>query len=288
MDDLVLLKDMADRTPLPHAADLAPARARLLAEIAAPVAPRRRRRLVLSGAAVVGLAAAITAVVALGPLEQVGVAPPKASAADVLHQAADAARAMPDVIPRPDQFLYLKAKAGTGEVREVWLSIDGTRDGLIDQNGHKETIPGCVDGREKIIGGNGARPGATQTCEPQPAYLPDAPTDKQGMIAYLRSDLKGEPSDTNFVGKMVMDLVEGTYLRPAARAALFEAFADIDGLVLDEHAKDVAGRPGLGVSWDSNGYSGSMVLDPVRHTYLGSEHEALLVNTIVDKAGQRP
>lgn len=91
MDELALLKDMADDTPLPFAGELAPARARLTAAMAvradtvgAPAAtaagaeaaasgtrvattPRRhRRRLAIFGVATVGLAAAITAVVALG------------------------------------------------------------------------------------------------------------------------------------------------------------------------------------------------------------------------------
>ena len=38
MDDFTLLKDMADRTPLPSAADLAPARARLMLAITQPAA----------------------------------------------------------------------------------------------------------------------------------------------------------------------------------------------------------------------------------------------------------
>ena len=163
MDDLTLLKDMGAATPLPGQDDLAPARARLLAGIDAPVRPHRRRRLWLSGAAVVGLAAAITGVVALGGLEPVGVTPPKASAAEILHLAADAAREQPATPPRPDQFVYTKTKLGDGSVREAWLSADGTRDGLIAQHGENIPLPGCRDGRAQVIKGAEPIPGMTDS-----------------------------------------------------------------------------------------------------------------------------
>ena len=161
MDDLTLLKDMADRTPLPGAAELAPSRARLMAVIGQPTvttavppairSARSRRRLLVSGAAVVGLAAAITGVVALGGLEPVGVAPPSASAAEILNEAAAAARTQPDTPPRPDQFVYTKTRLGNGATREAWLSVDGSRDGMIKDLGATMVIPGCLDGQAQVF-----------------------------------------------------------------------------------------------------------------------------------------
>jgi hypothetical protein len=274
MDDLALLTDLADRTPLPTTTDLAPARDRLMTAIATEpaVRPRTRRRFLISGAAVVGLAAAITAVVSLGGLEPVGVAPPEARAAEVLREAAAAARAQPFAEPRPDQFLYQKSQDVTGTVLESWRSIDDTREGLLEHSGIREVLGACPVGETE--------------CDP--AYLPDLPTDKEGMAEYLRSGMSGEPSDTNYVGKTALALF-GKILKPEARAALFEAVSDFEGLTVDEHAVDPAGRPGIGISWSANGWAGSFVLDATTYEYLGMpENSAQLATGVVDAVGERP
>jgi hypothetical protein len=315
MDDLALLKDMADRTPLPTSADLAPARARLTAAFtqedeqmttqltAASTGkeparstegrPRRRRRLVVSAVAVVGMAAAITGVVALGGLEEVGVAPPKASAAEILHQAADAAREQPATPPRPDQFVYTRSQNTDGSVREAWLSADGTHDGLISQGGENIPVAGCRDGQEAVIKGTEPIPGAFQPCEPSPAYVPDLPTDAAGMRAYLE-ELSHDPKDRNSVNKNIHFVTAETYVSPESLAALFEALSAFPGLTIDEQATDGAGRPGVGVSWTSPGqgkkpFTMTLVFDPKTHTFLGiSDWNAVLERGVVDTAGQRP
>jgi hypothetical protein len=320
MDELTLLKDMADRTPLPSAADLDPARARLMATIhtarptpqgsqpvAAPGtrqaealsrgrptavtgtgAPRRRRGLILSGVAVVGLAAAITGVVALGGLESVGVAPAKASAAEILHQAADAARALPSTPPRPDQFVYTKTQLGDGSVREAWLSADGTRDGLIKQQGGSTPLPGCVDGQAAVVKGVEPIPGVFEPCTPSPAYTPDLPTDVAGMRQYL-TDLPGGNDKVNSLGKNIHWVVAENYVNPAALAALFDAVAGMDGLTVVQDARDGADRPGVGVRWTHGGHAITMVFDEETHVFLGmSEWEAVVRQAVVDTAGQQP
>jgi len=281
MDELSLLTN-ADRTPLPDPAELAPARARLLAAIhAEPARGRSRRRLVASGAVVVGLAAAITAVIALGPLEEAGIAPPKASAAEVLHQAAVAARTMPDVVPRPDQFVYSKSQYADGSTREAWLSADGTHDGLVEDHGERLPVPGCVAGQ--------VRPPEPKPCEPSPAYLADLPTDAAGMVDYLQRNNRGEPGDLNALAKEVYFLTGENYVRPESRAALFEALGKIDGLTLVDDVTDPAGRHGVGASWTSDDTKLTMVLDRETHALLGMwDYWALLDTAIVDQAGQRP
>jgi hypothetical protein len=289
MDDLTLLKDMADRTPLPGEDDLAPARARLLAEIGAP-APRRGRGrgLLLSGAAVVGMAAAITAVVALGGLEPVGVEPARASAAEILHRAADAARTQPDTPPRADQFVYTKTQLGDGTVREAWLSADGEHDGLIVQHGENILLPGCRDGRAPVVKGNDPVPGRAEVCQPSPAYHPDLPTDGAGMREYLDSH-GGRPGDVNSFAKNIYALFAETYVRPAALAAVFEAVAEVDGLTVVDNAQDGAGRPGVGVRWTYEGPPMTLVFDRETHAFLGvTGAEAVVAQAVVDTAGQRP
>jgi hypothetical protein len=312
MDDLALLKDMADTTPLPHGADLAPARARLMdaisqtapsvaqapaavnptsttvRKLAAPAKRRRRSRFLVSGAAVIGLAAAITGVVSLGALEPVGVAPAKASAAEILHQAADAARAQPGTPPRPDQFIYTKSQLDDGSIREVWFSVDGTRDSIVRQFGETFPIPGCVGGQRPVLGkDNKPMPGQVEQCEANPAYKADLPTDAAAMRQYLLALPTGEDK-TNSLGKNIGSLVSEDYVSPASLAALFEAVAGLDGLEVVENAKDGAGRTGIGVSWDHQGSTATLVFDEKTHAFLGFNFSAQLAQAVVDTAGQQP
>jgi hypothetical protein len=325
MDELALLKDIADTVPLPDAQALAPARTRLTSALTAPTitapaglttpaAPvaggsgsaarrarrrwssddggstrtrRRTRRLWWSGAAVVGLAAAIIGGVALGGLEPVGVAPAKASAAEILHEAAAAARKLPDTPPRPDQFVYTKTERGADDVREAWLSADGTHDGLIMQLGDTIPLPGCRDGRAAVTKGPYLVPGVFEECEPHRAYRGDLPTDADSMRQYLMG-LPGSSKKTNLLGENILSLVGENYLRPASLAALFEAVAQLDGLTFVEHAQDGAGRSGVGVSW-THFHTITLVFDRKTHAFLGvTGAEAVVERAVVDVAGQRP
>jgi hypothetical protein len=72
---------------------------------------------------------------------------------------------------------------------------------------------------------------------------------------------------------------------PNCPTALFEAATKIDGLTVDPHAEDIAGQPGIKISWNRNGYSGEFIIDAKTYAYLGSEGSALLQMSIVDKAG---
>jgi len=320
MDDLALLKDMADRTPLRSDADLTPARNRLLTAIATPAADpstnakphvaevkagqhatevragpsvigkrRPRRRLVVSAAVTVGLAAAITGVVALGGLETVGVAPPTADAAEILHQAADAVRTLPDTPPRPDQFIYTKTHRTHGTVREAWLSADGLHDGLISQDGNDIPLPGCRDGKIPVYKGPEPLPGQFESCTPSPAHRTDLPTDVAGMREYLSQDTGGKPGQEEDVSGLIHFAFAETYVPPASLAALFEAIADFPGLTVDDNAVDGAGRPGIGVSWTRIGQTQTLVFDRQTHAFLGiAGQDAVLEQGIVDAPKQRP
>jgi hypothetical protein len=300
MDELALLKDMADSTPLLDAEELAPARTRLTSALTAPMVtappvtatptrPRRSRtrQLWWSGVAVVGLAAAIIGVVALGGLEPVGVAPARAGAAEILHEAAAAARKLPDTPPRPDQFVYTKTERGDNDVREAWLSADGTHDGLIMQMGDTIPLPGCRNGLAAVSKGPQLVPGVFEPCEPWPAYRGDLPTDADAMRQYLMG-LPDSSETTNSLGKNILSLVGENYISPASLAALFEAVAQLDGLTINEHAQDGAGRPGVGVSWTYTNTI-TLVFDRETHVFLGvADAEAVVVRAVVDVAGQRP
>ena len=170
MNDMELLSELAQQTPLPAPAELSAARGRLTAAIAASQAARHptaaavppgrqplpgrrqrrpRRRLVLTGAVVAAVSAAAAAVlVSVWGLHAGPGANP--AAAQVLHRAALAALQQQAGAPRPGQFVYTKIEDGDGSLYQSWLSVDGTSTGLIrGAGGGPASIyaPGCRGGR---------------------------------------------------------------------------------------------------------------------------------------------
>lgn len=302
MDDLRLVRELGDEVPLATPVQLAPARARLLAAMpATPAATslsgsrhrvRPRWRLVFSGVAAVGVAAAVASVLVLAP-DQVGggVSVANADPTQVLHSAAAAALRLPDTIPNSDQYVYHRSQDGQ-QVYESWRSVDGTRDGLVRKTeaGSSEEIPlpGCRNGRAAFVKGGQVDPNRTEPCTPAPAYRPDLPTDADAMRAYLIEHGNGVPGDVNSFAKDVLVLGQG-YLRPASRAALYEAAAGQPGLRVVEHAQDGAGRSGIGVAWPSTSGKGELVLvfHAQTYAYLGlAATSAVLDLAIVDQVGQ--
>lgn len=301
MDDMRLLQRIGEEVPPATPEHLASARARLLAAMA-PTAPapapvrrttRRSWRLVFGGLVAAGVAAAVTSVVVLAP-EGIGgdVPAAKADASQVLRNAAAASLRTPDIVPRSDQFIYRRTQSGQS-LHEVWHSVDGTRDGMVRQTtpaGGTETIilPGCRNGRVAVIKGNKALPGRTEPCTPESAYRTDVPTDAAAMRTYLAERHSGQSGSVNAVGKDVHVLAH-SYLRPQSRAALYEAAAVTPGLRAVENVSDGAGRPGIGITWDSPGGRGQNVLvfDARTYAFLGTQGtSAMLTLTVVDKVGQ--
>jgi hypothetical protein len=301
MDDVQLVRELGRDSPLPTADALAPARDRLSAAMTAErtggTHPGRRvrrnrplRRLALAGWATAGVAAAVAAVLVLAPDKIGGQVPAaNADAALVLHHAAVAALTLPDIEPRPDQFVYHKYADGS----ESWLSADGTHDSLTQGPGgaDKHMLYGCRNGQRPVEKGDrviGAEP-----CTPDPAYLPDLPTNADDMLAYLNRHHSGRTGDANAMGKDILELIGWHYLRPQARAALFEAAGRIPGLRVVRPATDGGGRTGIGIAWSSQGKGGLIVFDANSYALLGAgpdprSMDAVLQVAIVDRVGQRP
>ena len=208
-----------------------------------------------------------------------------AAAAEVLDRAAAAARSEADVRPGPNQFLYVRSVSGS-DVYEAWFSVDGTHDGRIKPLDHGPVpVAGCRDGRAAVVKGTEFLPGVTEPCTPDPAYLPDVPTTADGMLAYLRQAAGGDR--TNDLAKMVFWLAEQRLLRPAARAALFEAAKQIPDITVVPDATDGAGRPGIGVSWTYGGPPVSLVFDRSTYQLLGTNLDSLQRKIVVNRVGQR-
>ncbi|UOX93321.1 CU044_5270 family protein [Amycolatopsis sp. FBCC-B4732] len=262
-----LLRDFAGPAQLPAHDDLDRQRTELLA---ATTARRPARRWVWAPVTAAGLTAAATAVFALTPA---------------------AARAQPDVEPRPDQFLYTRTRLADGRENEFWASADGTHDGLQILFGHEAEIAGCHDGKRVQKEGRGRT--VTSRCEPRPATHPDLPTDADAVLAYLHKSTYGEGDTLHDLGNEVAGLAGG-HLRPAARAALYEAVAKVPGLVGRPDARDAAGRPVLGITWNSTtehgiGNQDEFLFDPVTFAYLGDGTTGTVVSQgIADAVRQRP
>ena len=238
------------------------------------------------------------------------------TAKQVLDTAATAALSHPGAPPRPDQFVYTKVGDGRGRVAQTWLSVDGSRNGLMEDQGANgtTTILGCVNGKRQIRlpGYNGkpytgpAKPKApvpldgpvvTESCTPQPAFFAAMPTTASAMPAYLVKTQGVRLNDINDVAKVVEGMFQSDYLLPAQRAALYEFLATMPGLTLERNVKDISGRQGIGVDWSFMGSKAVLVFDPRTYTLLGMTTQgeqgqvgggALLQMAITNQAGQQP
>ena len=234
------------------------------------------------GVTAAGLAAAVAAVVVLTPADTVVSPSPEPEPVRILHAAAAKARALPDLVPRPDQFVYTKTRLADGRENETWASADGTHDGLAFVFGHETQVAGCRDGKR-----------TTSRCVPHPAAPADLPTDADTMLASLHKSTYGEGDTRHDLGREVVDLAGG-YLRPAVRAALYEAVAKVPGLVVRTDAKDATGRPSVGITWNSTNEHGignqdEFLFDPVTFAYVGDGTTGAVVSQgIVDQVRQRP
>ncbi|MEU8637427.1 CU044_5270 family protein [Amycolatopsis sp. NPDC048633] len=292
MDEMQLLREFAGPAVLPAPGDLGPARGDLLA---AARRPARHRRAVWGGLAAAGLAAAVAAaaVVVLTPPDTAVPPAPRAATdpVSILHSAAALARAQPDAEPRPDQFVYTRTRTADGRENEVWASADGTHDGLQILFGHETEVAGCRDGERVQREGHGRT--VTSKCVPHPAAHPELPANADDMLAYLHKSTYGEGDTLHDLGVEVVTLAGG-YLRPATRAALYEAVAKVPGLVARPDATDSTGRPVLGITWNSTtehviGNQDEFLFDPVTFAYLGDGTTGSVVDRgIVDRVRQRP
>ncbi|GIE32166.1 hypothetical protein Ait01nite_052110 [Actinoplanes italicus] len=286
MDEITLVKELGRETSLPSPDRLAAARARVMAEVAPPRENRRSRRwaTLLAAAAAAGIAAITVPQLvtpsaqppAPGPTE--AVAPKLTPVAAFLNQAATSAENEPDLVPRGDQFLYLRFIEWDGTASEAWLSIDGRHDGWgRDQDGEYATIPGC-------------RAGAG--CEVTAHYRDDMPTDPEATVAWLRKSAKEDfGSDSlDAVTKYLGTISTRLWMRPAQRAALYRSIGLIDGVRLVEGVQDSRGREGVGVAWVPSGQTEERavwIFNPKTFEMLGTPESSIDEIALVDRVRQK-
>ncbi len=237
------------------------------AAAAAPTSSRPRRRLRTISWGVGAAAAAAAVPVAVAVLPGGTPAPAAADPVQVLNLAAAALRSAPAVTPRADQFVY----EHDGDY-QAWLSVDGTHDGLV-KNPTFVAVPGCVNGT-MLAAGNypGLRPAP---CTPQPAYLPDVPTEPGALRAWLRARANGpnekkDPTDAtgvNAFAKTAMTVLTQNYTLPATRSALFRVMSTYPGLSVTTYGVPTGC---VGITWSYGGGHTTLVFERTTHDYLGT------------------
>lgn len=267
----------------PEEKAVAEGRRRLLA--AAVTVPTGRRRRLPAGwriAVATGLVAALAAGVIV--VRQTGGRAPgtprrveNVSVVQILHRAAAAARSEPELHLRDDQYLYVKSRTswgpGTfhpgrpkgGETREVWLSVDGSKPGVLRTSCWKNPARTCTT---RLDDDDAPKKQPT----PAPGSYRGEIQDVPRLLRYWRADFAG-PHPRQPVGsgawEDMSDLLGESYLPPALRAKVFDFLAEIPGTTVTKNAVDGLGRPGIAVSKTNYSLQEDFVFDPSTYRFLG-------------------
>ncbi|MBA0052036.1 hypothetical protein E0L36_14350 [Streptomyces sp. AJS327] len=258
-------------------------------------------------AAVAATAAVVTLTVVL-PQDGAS-APPGASeeAVALLEDAALAAEGKrePDGV-RDEQFVYVRSRVGYLQgrpdgpprlepvhQREAWLSVDGSRWGLLRERNDTGTMRLEPD-TPGVEGNTNYR------------HLQTLPTDPARMLRWLHRVAEGGESDEQNAFVLVGDLARESLLPPDTAAALFRAAARISGVTVVSDAVDAAGRRGVAVARENDGERVELIFHPKTKTFLGERsvatedlshgpregavtgRSAVLERAVVDRPGQRP
>jgi hypothetical protein len=245
-------------------------------------------------AAVGGMAAVLTVGVLISQVATIGDKAPmsSASAAEILQGAASHAQSQPALKVGDNQFIYVSSVSttrqlpqgegsdpGAGTVsarqRQIWLSVDGTRDGVLRERPKSGVgswtnmpLPGCRNGISiNTKGGKTFR----QPCTPNANYRGDLPTDPKTMLALLYKLGTGtkNPRDQEAF-TAAGDLILQAYLAPSALAAVFGALAKIPGTTVVGNVADEAGRTGVAIAMtDVQGARTELIFDRQSHAFLG-------------------
>ncbi|MFF3959773.1 CU044_5270 family protein [Streptomyces sp. NPDC001890] len=196
--------------------------------------------------------------------------PPHATG--LLDRIALAARGTDAPAVRADQFVYVRSwvayagqSAGGGPLtlppvhtREVWLSADGSRPGLIRQEGEPDSKVPAPDPTDPSVS------------NPSHTYVDCLPTDPDALLNLIRTQTRGQGQDPDQRAfEAIGDLLSETWAPPRVSAALYRAAARIPGVTVAGTAKDAAGREGVTVARTSYGEQTQWIFDPATHVFLG-------------------
>ncbi|MGW3725937.1 CU044_5270 family protein [Streptomyces sp. NPDC000851] len=295
--------------------DLPPGRHRLLKEHLMTEIRReaqtekRTRPKWLQPALAAGAVAAVTAVTLTlaAPSGEQSTPTTSKEAVALLEDIALAAEQADTLKIRDDQFVYIKSKVGWSvheegkpaklepiHQREVWLSVDGSKRGML----HDPVVRSDHELLEKET------PGIPSNTNYR--HLQTLPTDPDKMYDWLNSMSQGSNSkeEANFV--LVGDLARESLMPPAQAAALYRAAAKIPNVFVIDDAVDAAGRHGVAVARVDDGERVELIFDKETKEFLGEREvavedlpsgfekgdvtgrTAILERTVVDERGERP
>lgn len=343
------LTGLAGPLPPPPVPDLDPDRERLLKERLLSEAartepagdrttraarPRRPPLRIVLPAAVCALA--VAGVVAVNPTDPPGredgtvVADEGSRSRDVpeakrlLDRIALAAAEGPRPVVRPGQFVYVESKvayaAGSAaggsatvppaHLRQVWLSADGSRPGLLREAGRPDTPLGA-DAPVYTLDRPGATPRRVEpkgpsVGSPTHEYVASLPTDPDALLRLIRKETRGHGQDPDQQAfTTIGDLLAETWAPPRVSAALYRAAARIPGVTVVRTAVDAAGREGVAVARTARGQQTQWIFDRTTHAFLGERtvltasgaagpagtvtgSSAVLARAAVDRPGEVP
>jgi hypothetical protein len=260
-------------------------------------ARERRRRRGLWAAPVVVAAASVAL---LFGLDSGHVAPPKATAAELLRRAARAAQTAPAPFPRDDQYFYVRSlstnlmtseppKPGRQALvtveRRIWSSVD--KRGRLDSRFVAATYPGATPGQRREL-----EETVRTSAEPprdighQRYRLGSIKLSREGMLAFptdpraIYERLRGQVDDRGHspdgeVFTEIGDALRETAVPAGLRAGLYGALAVIPGVELVGDVTDRAGRHGTAVAFTEVGTRNELIFDPATSEML-AERTVLL------------
>ena len=278
-----------------------------------------RRRLLLAGVPTALVATAAVVAVAVsgggGPVVEPGrpisgvvavQAGDPTGAAGLLDRIAVAASSRPVLVPRPDQFVYVKSQiAYTRPLQE--RTFDGP--GVLDEvHGREVWLSQDPARREGLIRENGDDVGLVQGAGDPTLYalLAELPTDPEQLLAEMQQRSAGDAGGPAYAAfDQIGELLRESIAPPGVSAALYRAAALIPGVEVVPDAVDAADRHGVGVALVHDGERSEWVFDPTTYAYLGQRSylvedttlgpagmltglSAVLARGVTDEAGDQP
>lgn len=269
--------------------------------------PKPARRPWLRPALVAGAVAAVAAIALTVAVPSGSAGTPAASKEAVALLEDIALAAEKSDVPagvRDDQFVYIKSReayAGYAEGRrlplepvhdrEIWLSVDGTRAGLLE-----EDRPGSEHLPLDPQSPDGGRATHYRALSKLPA---DADAVRDWLYRTGAAQVDEERPDRDHAAFVLFgDLIRESLMPPEVGAALYRAAATIPGVEVVHGVEDSLGREGVAITRAGDGEREELIFDEETLTFLGERVVgadgrvdgvgAVLERTVVDRAGQRP